>query len=493
MLESLQKSEDIYVLISDKNISLSKLAFPELQPRSTKASEYNELYPKRSISLDRSLKEPREAALNISHVKINLDKEIRDPGNSHVLAELEKLVHLNQNLKSAQQYFEQMKRSKSLDDKSFDKLSMKDAELSKKKYNYNCKNYNYLDTSYLKGLSKMINDFLEKQAPKSSLISLNQSKTSSKNNLGKFIASQNSCKEFTKSNGILSTISKAGSISPKKSRNLNPVQTPSPILESLYSKLGHEVYSKLINVFEKYCLFGKTHTNFYMDFQQFSVFTSQNEIYNDSISRTQGEFIFNRVRKENKCKLKYLKIVAITFEEFIDVLIQFSQIIFSWEKDPLKSFSYFSEQYLINIPCLKLSFGQKNLERWYFFLESQEFSLEIKKHLSRLHKVFLKYKLRDLRVSECVNTEDFLKMSKEMSIVPVFLSSKEVITVINFVKYRKKSLLPTNNFDFCTFVEAVCVIALQSLYIYLQGGQGQKHYDHIEKLRTFLNYINDKV
>ncbi len=174
-------------------------------------------------------------------------------------------------------------------------------------------------------------------------------------------------------------------------------------------------------------------------------------------------------------------------------MIQFSQVIFPWEQDEMKSFAYFTEQYISNIPCLVKSLDQKNLERWYFILESKDFGSEIKKHLSRLYKVFQKYKMKDLKLSECINTEDFLKMSKDCGIVPVLLTSKETIRIINFVKYRKKSLFPTNNFDFCSFVEAVCLIALQSLDKYLQDEPGQKALDYIDKLRTFLNYINDKV
>jgi hypothetical protein len=159
----------------------------------------------------------------------------------------------------------------------------------------------------------MVTDFLDK-LPRSGLNSLNQSKNSCslnqsknscsslKNPMGKAFYSNTYYKEFNKSNSILSTISNAGSISPSKQRSTVPSKEVCNMLENFYSKLGHEIYSKLMNIFERYCLYGKTHTNFNLDFQQFSHFTSQNGIYNESISRTQGEFIFNKVRKENKCK-----------------------------------------------------------------------------------------------------------------------------------------------------------------------------------------------
>ena len=69
------------------------------------------------------------------------------------------------------------------------------------------------------------------------------------------------------------------------------------------------------------------------------------------------------------------------------------------------------------------------MERWYFFLEYDDFVKEIKKHLARLHKAFIKHKVKDLKVSECINMENFLKMCKEMTIVPVFLSNKDIISV----------------------------------------------------------------
>jgi hypothetical protein len=64
--------------------------------------------------------------------------------------------------------------------------------------------------------------------------------------------------------------------------------------------------------------------------------------------------------------------------------------------------------------------------------------------------------------------------------------------VINFVKYRKKSLIPTNNFDFCSFVEIICVIALQAFDKYMQEEMKNKYLEHVEKLKIFLKYINEK-
>ncbi len=56
----------------------------------------------------------------------------------------------------------------------------------------------------------------------------------------------------------------------------------------------------LIRIFEKYCFFGKTNTNFLMDFSQFSNFMSQNNLYDKSITKVNSELIFNKVKNTNK-------------------------------------------------------------------------------------------------------------------------------------------------------------------------------------------------
>jgi hypothetical protein len=96
---------------------------------------------KRSITLDRSKRLLDESLIgaNIVPVKMNFNKELKDPGNSSVMTELQKLVQLNTNLNTALKDFEEIKRSRSFDDKNFENLSKIDQELSKKKYKYSCK------------------------------------------------------------------------------------------------------------------------------------------------------------------------------------------------------------------------------------------------------------------------------------------------------------------------------------------------------------------
>jgi hypothetical protein len=71
-------------------------------------------------------------------------------------------------------------------------------------------------------------------------------------------------------------------------------------LENLYTKLGHQIYTMLIKIYERYCFFGKTHTNFMMDFSQFSNLMAQNDLYDENITKTNSEMIFNKVKNTNK-------------------------------------------------------------------------------------------------------------------------------------------------------------------------------------------------
>jgi hypothetical protein len=109
-----------------------------------------------------------------------------------------------------------------------------------------------------------------------------------------------------------------------------------------------------------------------------------------------------------------------------------SKLIYNWETNALKSLTYFINKYIINIPCLQKNEEEKNMERFYFFLENEEYQKEIKKHLGFLYKIFLKNKVKDLKVGDYTDSTIFLKMCKELEIIPVFLSAKEIINVKSF-------------------------------------------------------------
>ena len=102
-----------------------------------------------------------------------------------------------------------------------------------------------------------------------------------------------------------------------------------------------------------------------------------------------------------------------------------------------------------------------------------------------LSKFFQKYKFLDLRVTECISTEGFIKMCKDLTIIPVFLSAKEILNIINYVKYHKKALFPTENIIFCCFCEVLCLVGFQSFNKYSKEDNQKRYVDHIEKMRVF--------
>jgi tRNA U54 and U55 pseudouridine synthase Pus10 len=109
--------------------------------------------------------------------------------------------------------------------------------------------------------------------------------------------------------------------------------------------------------------------------------------------------------------------------------MEFSKVVYPWEQNFIKSFSYYIQKFLVGIPCEERTPEEKNTERWYFYLENETFKAEIKQHLGKLYKLFTKYKVKDLKVSECTCTTDFIKMCKDLQIIPVFLTTKDVINV----------------------------------------------------------------
>ena len=124
----------------------------------------------------------------------------------------------------------------------------------------------------------------------------------------------------------------------------------------------------------------------------------------------------------------------IDFEDFIKIIIEFAKKEFSWEKDQLRAFKYFINRRINHFPCLIKTYEEKNMERFYFFLEYDDYQQQIKKYLPALKRNFLRYKHTDLRISECISTEGFIKMCKNLTIVPVFMSGKEILNVnFNFL------------------------------------------------------------
>jgi hypothetical protein len=59
------------------------------------------------------------------------------------------------------------------------------------------------------------------------------------------------------------------------------------------------------------------------------------------------------------------------------------------------------------------------------------------------------------------------------------------------VKYTRKSLVPTINFDYCSFVEVICLMALQSFD--KTESDGHRVVDNLGKLQLFIKYIFEKI
>lgn len=119
----------------------------------------------------------------------------------------------------------------------------------------------------------------------------------------------------------------------------------------------------------------------------------------------------------------------VDFEDFINIIIEFSRKEFPWEKDHFKTFKYFINRRINHFPCLEKTYYEKNMERFYFFLEYDDYQQQIKKYIPMLKKNFLKYKHSDLRINECISTDGFIKMCKDLTIIPVFMSAKEILGV----------------------------------------------------------------
>ena len=87
--------------------------------------------------------------------------------------------------------------------------------------------------------------------------------------------------------------------SPKNNENIKETEG---LLETFYNNLGHDYYTKILKIFEKYCYYGKVNTNFEMDFSQFATFMFQNSMYDKTLDKTYCELIFNKIKGQNKRK-----------------------------------------------------------------------------------------------------------------------------------------------------------------------------------------------
>jgi len=70
-------------------------------------------------------------------------------------------------------------------------------------------------------------------------------------------------------------------------------------LDALYDMLGHDSYTKLIIIYEKYLLHGRSVASVDLDYSQFKSFITSNKINNDQLSLKKCEILFNQVKREN--------------------------------------------------------------------------------------------------------------------------------------------------------------------------------------------------
>lgn len=124
--------------------------------------------------------------------------------------------------------------------------------------------------------------------------------------------------------------------------------------------------------------------------------------------------------------------------------------------------------------------------------ENESIYKEVKKHLPFLYKIYKNFKLKDLRYGECMDTSCFTNFAKEYTIIPNYLSTKETNYIINFVKYKKKSLIPNDFFDFCAFVEIITLVSIYSYEKTIKDRRGPKELiDISERIKVFIKYLRD--
>lgn len=202
--------------------------------------------------------------------------------------------------------------------------------------------------------------------------------------------------------------------------NRSLINTKVNELENFYNYLGHEAYIKLIKCFEKFCFFGKTVTSKQMDYTQFTNFMTKNKLYCEEIKKNQVEIAFNKIKNSNK---------NIDFSDFLKLLIELGKIEFAYENNNVKILNYFYNKRLIGSPSMQKSDEEKYMERWYFYLESSDIRKEVNHNLNMLYRFFMKYKVKDLKLGEVMDNNEMIRFSKDLTIIPTFLSSKDVVNV----------------------------------------------------------------
>lgn len=494
------KSEDLKILTSLPEKQVKDI---ELNKDTKKIIKTNKMCSKKNMDYG-------------THVdRNNLAHELEDPANEYLRVDIQRIMQIGTEVFNLEVEYKRLDEIKVELKEEIQKLSLKDNVSNIKQIT--AQEY----SSYLKGLSKVIDEFegkeiLDRKFLSNKSVVLNTDMNENIDNEESQIRKNNNniSNNFMTNNNILKIIKEdergeeRNELEQKKKRkgyrpnsppanNNKPINSPKnnddnlkrieEMLDGYYNNLGHDYFTKVLKIFEKYCHHGKVNPSIGMDYSQFSTFMQQNELYDGvNITKTNSELIFNKIKGLNK---------LIDFENFIKIIIEFAKKEFPWEKDTFRAFKYFFNRRVNHLKCLERTYEERNMERFYFFLEYDDYQHQIKKYLQSLKRNFIKYKHSDLRISECISTEGFIKMCKDLTIIPVFMSAKEILGVINYVKYHKKSLFPTGNINFCSYVEVLCLVAFQSFDKYTDTTEekDKKYVDHIDKLNIFLKFLVEKI
>lgn len=360
---------------------------------------------KKSLVNERKISsaQPRINRLNINKKKLELSeeqllKEMESPNNNYVKNDLNNLFNIRNEIINLREYFEGI-NPQQLEEIS--KINELEEEI-KKEYNST-----YEFTPYFNGLKDLVDEY------------------------------------YKKNNIIIKEINE---------KYLN--------YEKIYNSLGHETYNKILRLFEKYCFYGRTFTNYKMEYSQFVAMHIENNLYELTLPKGDIEIIYNKIKKnqgENK---------DVSFEDFIYILQEISKHLYEWEEDPIMRLKYLINNNYINLPALIITNNDKKLQRWFYILTTKEIKNVLKKYIGRIYALFLRY--CDTRKK--VSIQNFIKIVQDKKIVPVFLSSKEIISIMNYIKYQRKQLVPKGDCDFLLFIETICIASLKSFDKYLEEG-----------------------
>lgn len=242
--------------------------------------------------------------------------------------------------------------------------------------------------------------------------------------------------------------------------NPNQNKEETIFFENLYSIIGHYSYTKILKLFEKYCMFGKTITNYTMEYSQFCSLFSQNKLYEKTLPKSDLEVIYNRVKQNTIIK-------NVSFYEFLQILKEIGKYIYKWEKDDLERLKNLINNSFCSIVTLNKNEQEKKYERIYYFLETEEVISIIKPFLNTL---FIYFEKNSETRKHLMNIEMLMNIAQKKKIVPVFLSNKEIVDALNFINSEKKNFIPKNQIDFRTFVELICLLSIVCSDKYIQEG-----------------------